>query len=508
MAQVTTVSALKQWRLLLLSLAAIAAFWLCILAWKWPFTEKKVSTALQQDLHHPVRIGSFRSTLFPLGYVAESITFVDRDSGSGLPAASIRKLVVTARYSDLLLMRKRVRDVSLIGLRTMISKTATSSHTPPRFLEIGQVRIEDAVIEFSSDSAGEPFRVAVKSFVLDHLNRNSPSSFHAELVTNEPQGTVQSTGQIGPWNWSNAGQTLISGSFTFREADLKTVGDIKGRLAAVGKFNGPLHRVACYGRVDVPQFGTLGGTHMLPLSPIFKATVNGLNGDTALDNAESRLDRTVVHSQGIIQGDGQHTGKDARLHLSVQDGRVDDLLLLFTKSPQPSMTGAISLEADAEIPPGPPGFLKKLRLQGEFGMSGSRFTKARTQDSINHMSESAEGMSKREEDTSSKTVLSNVTGHVSAQNGVATLSQVCFEVPGAQAKMSGTYDLIGKTVQLQGILRTTGKLSDTTSGMKAGLLKLIGPFLKKHSVTTVAFSITGNVHRPVLALELGKKQRS
>jgi hypothetical protein len=506
MAQVTSVPVLKRW--LLLGLVLVAIIWACILAWKWPFTEEKVATALQQDFHNPIRIGSFHPTFFPLGYIAENITFVGHDSGREIPAASVRKLVVTARYSDLLLMRKRAEGVSLIGLHTVISHATTSSHMPPRFLEIDQVKIEDAIIEFSSDSTGDPLRITIKSFVLDRLNRKSSSPFHAEMATNEPQGTVQSAGQIGPWNWNNAGQTHLSGSFTFKQADLKTVGDIKGLLAARGKFDGSLSHVVCYGTVDVPHFGTLGGKHLLPLSATFKATVNGLNGDTTLDHAESRLDHTVVQSQGTIQGDGQHPGKAARLHLSVQDGQVDDLLLLFTRSPQPSMTGAISLEADAAIPPGAPGFLKKLRLQGDFGMSNSRFTKTSTQAPINHLSESAEGMSKREEYADAKTVLSNVAGHVSAQNGIATLSQISFEVPGAQAKMSGTYDLIDKTVQLQGTLRTTGKLSDTTSGMKAGLLKIISPFLKKHSVTTVPFSITGNVHHPVFALELGKKQRT
>jgi hypothetical protein len=234
--------------------------------------------------------------------------------------------------------------------------------------------------------------------------------------------------------------------------------------------------------------------------------VNGLNGDTVLNDAESRLDRTVIKSQGEIKGDSQKPGKAAHLHLSVNEGRIEDLLLLFTRSQQPSMTGAVDFQADLDLPPGP-GFLEKLELRGDFGMSDSRFTKPSTQAPINHLSKSAEGMSKKEEKEDTRTVLSDIKGHVSTQNGIATLSRVSFMVPGAQASMSGTYNLLDKAVHLQGTLRTTGEISDTTSGLKAGFLKLISPFLKKHSVTVVPFKITGTAGHSTVALDLARKQR-
>ncbi len=513
---ISRVFTLKKALLIVVSLTVTVVVWAGILTWKWPFTKEKVVTSLQQSFRNTVHIGFFHPTFFPLGYVAENVAFTDSYSSSMSPVATVHRLVITARYSDLFLLRKRVDSISVLGLRMVLPNTPfhsreenTSTHQPPRFSEIGQIKLEDSVIEFpASGSADDSFRVTAKRLTFDHVNSNKASPFHAELSVNEPQGTIQSSGQLGPWDWSNARQTPLSGSFSFKEADLSTVGDLQGRFTAQGKFSGLLGRVACHGTVDLPQFGTSSGKHILPLSTAFDVTVNGMNGDTTLDRAESRLDRTVVQSQGTIEGDRQHPGKVARLHFSVQDGQVDDLLLLFTKSPQPSMTGAISLQADAELPPGPPGFLQKLRLQGDFGMSGSRFTKARTQAPINHLSESAEGMDKREQQEIARTVLSNVKGHISTQNGIATLSHICFTVPGADAQMSGTYNLLDKTVHLSGTLRTTGKLSDSTSGIKAGLLTIISPFLKKHSVTTVPFTITGAVHHPAFALDLARKQRS
>lgn len=387
-------------------------------------------------------------------------------------------------------------------------QSASTHQTPPRFSAIGRIEIEKSLVEFSSPGPdANPFKIVINKATLEDVNRYSPSSFRAELTINEPQGIIHSVGQLGPWNWNDAGQTPLTGSFTFDQADLSTVGKLEGYLNAQGKFTGPLSRVACSGIISVPQFGTASGSHTLPLLTTFHATVNGLNGDTALNNAESRLNHTVIQSQGEIKGDRQQPGKTVHLHLSLNAGQVDDLLLLFTRNQQPSMAGAISFQADADLPPGNPGFLKKLQLRGDFGMSDSRFTKPSTQTPIDHLSKSAEGMSKKQEKEDPRIVCSDIKGHVSTQNGIATLSGVSFTIPGARARVSGTFNLIDKTVHLEGTLRTTGKISDTTSGLKAGLLKVISPFLKEHSVTVVPFKITGTAQHSVFALDLARKQR-
>ena len=55
--------------------------------------------------------------------------------------------------------------------------------------------------------------------------------------------------------------------------------------------------------------------------------------------------------------------------------------------------------------------------------------------------------------------------------------------------------------------RTNGKLSDTTSGFKALVLKAVGPFLKKKSVTVVPFAIAGTSSNPSFALDFTEKRR-
>ena len=80
---------------------------------------------------------------------------------------------------------------------------------------------------------------------------------------------------------------------------------------------------------------------------------------------------------------------------------------------------------------------------------------------LNRLSESALGENKKQEAEDPETVLSNLKGHVSVKNGIATLSNVSFSAPGTLAEIRGTYNLLDKTVNLQGVLRLNGKSSDT-----------------------------------------------
>jgi hypothetical protein len=191
----------------------------------------------------------------------------------------------------------------------------------------------------------------------------------------------------------------------------------------------------------------------------------------------------------------------------VNGGRIEDLLSLFTEEKRPSMTGSINLRAKVQVPPGPPGFLRKLDLAGTCGIGSGHFTNPDVQQPVNALTQSARGENKKQQADDPETVLSKFTGQVSVKNGVATLSNVSFSAPGTRAQLQGTYNLVDRKVDLHGILYTAGKLSDTTTGFKALILKAVGPFLKQKSVTVVPFAITGISTNPSFALDFTAKRR-
>jgi hypothetical protein len=145
-------------------------------------------------------------------------------------------------------------------------------------------------------------------------------------------------------------------------------------------------------------------------------------------------------------------------------------------------------------------------MDGEFGIGGGHFTNPKVQEPVNRLAESARGETKAQEDVDTATVLSNLKGHLSANGGIAQLSKVSFTEPGTIAEIEGTYNLIDKKVNLRGVLHTSGKLADTTSGFKSLVLKALGPFIKKKSVTVVPFVITGTSSDPSFALDLDAKR--
>jgi hypothetical protein len=90
---------------------------------------------------------------------------------------------------------------------------------------------------------------------------------------------------------------------------------------------------------------------------------------------------------------------------------------------------------------------------------------------------------------------------------VATLSGLSFSVPGADATLSGTYNLVNYKIDLHGTLLTTGQPGDATTGFKSFVVKAISPlFKRRHSEKVVPFKITGDFHNPRCDLDFGSKR--
>lgn len=492
---------------------------LTLLIKNWPFTEQSVKAALQDRFARQVEIRSFRRTYFPPGCVAEGVTFLHHQRKDLPPLISVETLSVRGSYTGLLGIHKRVPQVQVVGLRVTVPPTRPggggvhsvmplTDSTSGKQLGIGQLSTDGAVLEFLTDKPGkEPFKLTVEHLSLDHVGESKSIPFHAALHNTEPPGEIRSDGSIGPWNDDDPGSTPVSGTYTFDHADLGVFDGIAGTLISWGKFSGTLQHLDAQGETDVPNFRASKAGHPVHLSSHFAAVVDATNGDTYLHEVQSHFRRTTVITSGAITSHPGRHGKTAALDMTVKTGRIEDLLFLLTETERPSMTGNVSLRAKVDLPPPPPSFLRRLNLTGDVGVGAGRFTHPEVQVPVNRLTEGARGESKAQQLEDPQTVLSNLRGHVSLTHGVATLSNVSFTAPGTDAEISGTYNLLDKKLNLRGVLHTEGKLSDTTSGFKAIVLKAVGPFLKKKNVTVVPFTITGTSSDPSFALDLAGKRR-
>jgi len=168
------------------------------------------------------------------------------------------------------------------------------------------------------------------------------------------------------------------------------------------------------------------------------------------------------------------------------------------------MSGAVTIRANVEVPSGELPFLKRVSLRGSFGIGGGEFSQSSTQQGVNKLSAGARG----EKDPSDpETVLTDLSANVALNNGLARLADLSFGVPGASARLSGTYDLIHYKIDLHGQMKLDSKISNTTSGTKAVLLKMMDPLFKKRKKGEILpVRISGTFEKPSFGLDIEDKK--
>ena len=168
------------------------------------------------------------------------------------------------------------------------------------------------------------------------------------------------------------------------------------------------------------------------------------------------------------------------------------------------MSGPLVLRTHAEISPGDERFLKKVRLDGGFGVDAGNFSSMETQQDVDKLSAGARG----EKTDDPETVLTDLNGRVVLADGLARFSDLSFSVPGAKARVQGTYDILSHKIDLHGKMRVDSNISKTTTGFKSLLLKVLDPiFKKKKKGEVVPVYIRGTYEKPQFGLDLAQNDQ-
>jgi hypothetical protein len=226
-----------------------------------------------------------------------------------------------------------------------------------------------------------------------------------------------------------------------------------------------------------------------------------------LTNVNASYFNTAIRANGSVASRKGFDKKFTALDFVVHDGRIQDLLRLFVQSERPPMTGAVNLTAHVTVPPEGKPFLKEVTLQGEFDIADGHFPRESRQESVNDLSLTARGMKKSKEngeEVPPATVASHAHGHSSVHDGVATFPDLMFVVPGADARMHGTYNLLNEKIDLHGTVKMDAKFSQSTSGIKAVFAKVLDPFLNKKQGSVVPVLVDGTYSDPHFGLDLVK----
>jgi hypothetical protein len=228
---------------------------------------------------------------------------------------------------------------------------------------------------------------------------------------------------------------------------------------------------------------------------------------------------TKIHASGSVSDKQGWDGKFTSLDFSIHDGRIQDLLRIFVKAKRPPMSGVTTLQAHVTVPPEGKPFLQEVNMQGEFDIADGHFENAPRQESVDKLSLTARGIKKADDDgkngkTEGKTadtekqeapaedVSAHVHAHANVSAGIGAFPDLMFVIPGADARMHGTYNLLNEKIDLHGTVKMDAKFSQSTTGIKALFAKVLDPFLNKKHGSVVPVLADGTYGNPHFGLDL------
>ncbi len=476
-----------------------------------PYLHKKVVEMLGEKFHADVELKDFHVYLFP-GVRIEGSGLVLRHEGRTdvPPMISIGEFSAEAGILGLLWKPWKIGQVKLKGLIIQIPPKGERrkqdwSKVRDVPVLIGEIVSDDAELRLLPKSADkDPHVFAIHRLVMHSVGLDRPAKFTAQLTNAVPPGEIETKGSFGPWSPDDPGQTPLAAEYTFDKADLGVFKGISGILSSTGKFGGVLENIEVEGKTSTPDFTVTIGGHPLDLETVFSATVDGTNGNTLLHPVTAHLLNTVIVAQGGVVKSKDNKGKEITLDVTVDKGRLEDLLRLAVKTTQPPLTGAVNFHTKFDLPPGEGDLADRLNLNGKFDVKQAHFTSPEVTAKIETLSRRGQGQPENKDAGSS---VSQLKGNFVLDNGVITFRGLTFSVTGAEVALNGKYGLEKEDLDFYGKLRMQAKISQTTTGAKSFVLKAVDPFFRKNGQTEVPIKITGQRDHPSFGLDLRHKDK-
>lgn len=431
------------------------------------------------------------------------------------PIIEVAQFRFSMKIGEFLRSPMKVHTVYLGGLRLNLPPREQRADLRRMRSQGGKVKIivenfvaDDAHLIINTLRPGKlPLEFDIASLRMARTGEGRPLRFEAKLTNPKPEGQIFSTGYFGPWQPDNPRETPLIGSYSFTHADLSTIKGIGGMLSSNGKYDGVLEEIKVDGTTDTPDFHLNIGKRRIPLHTEFHAVVDGTSGDTFLQPVRARILSSWVIARGSIMKQKNPQGHRIKLDVIVENGKIDDLMKLASKSDLPLMSGAIHLKTSFDLTPGEADVADRLRLAGDFMVSDAGFNDEKIQDKINTLSLRSRGKAKLAKTATQTDSLSDLNGTFSLNKGLMTFPDLQFQVPGTLVALTGKYSMDGTQFDFHGTARMDATISRMMTGWKSILLKPVDPFFSKNGAgTEVPIKITGTKSSPHFALDFRRKK--
>jgi AsmA-like C-terminal region len=475
----------------------------------WPFRYRQVHPLLQQVFQSRVDVKSYHRTYFPHpGFVAEDVTFYRHGDTHIPPLATVKRMTVAGQWLRLIFHPHTLYQIRLEGLHVQIPPPGTTARgmdfdngvisTSNSKLRIQTILADGTTLDFLRHQ-GAPLRFEFKSLVIHNVENKRPLEFAVRVNTQEPHGTVVAMGVLGPFRTSSYGTTPMSGTYSLVDGDLNGLAGMSGHPVAGGRFGGIFSNMDVRGNVAIPDFRVASG-QAVRLDAAYHVTVSGTNGDVEIENAIVKTGTSMITASGSVAG----SPKRVAITIESRDSQVADLLKIVEKA-SPQVEGDVSFRAAVDFGEGPGRFLEKLNLKGDVSLDEMKLAKAETQQKVdafsarvrNNPPEAAKGAGDAPE------ITLTARSATRFEHGMAYFPDIHASLPGADAHLHGTFNLLDTRIHLTGNVALEKGISHAATGWKSALLKPLTPlFRKKDAGAVVPIAVTGTAAQPKVGADV------
>jgi hypothetical protein len=464
-----------------------------------------VVAQLQGKFHSEVELGELHVRVLPdLGVVGEELTLRINNRKDLPPMFHVAKFSFNLGWTGILNAPHHISGIYVENMTITIPPRGEKRDKPPtpnkKFPEvtIDEIVINDTDLVIVPKKAGKaPLDFDIHDLVLKSVGPDKPFDFHGNLTNAKPQGEIATVGTFGPWAADEPGDTPLTGSYKFTDADLGPFPGIAGTLSSTGDYKGQLNEIQVEGKTDTPNFSLDPVGHPVPLHTDFSATVDGTDGDTYLHPVKATLGKSVIVCEGsVVHVPDQ--GHLIQLNIDAPNAHIEDILALAINSDKPFMAGPAKIKAKLTLPPGKMKVLQKMILDGKVTIANANWSDPKVRDKLESLSRHAEGKPSDEDAGSS---VANLMGDFKLAKAIINFRSLTFSVPGANLDLVGNYDIGEGNLDFNGHLRLQAKLSQTVTGKKSFFLKAVDPFFSKEGAgTLLPITITGKRDSPTLGV--------
>jgi hypothetical protein len=423
----------------------------------------------------------------------------------------VKKMTVAGQWLVLIFHPHTLYQIRLEGLHVQIPPPGTKARgmdfdngvisTSDSKLRIQTILADGATLDFLRHR-GTPLRFEFKALAIHNVENKHPLEFVVRVNTLEPRGTVVAMGVLGPFRTSSYGTTPMSGTYSLVDGDLNGLDGMWGHATAGGRFGGMFSKMDVKGNVAIPDF-RVGQGQAVRMDAVYHVTVSGTNGDVEIENAMVKTGSSLITASGSVAG----SPKKVAITIETKDSQVWDLLKIVEKS-SPPVEGDVSFRAAVDVGEEPGRFLEKLNLKGDVSLDAMRLVKAERQQKVDAFSArvrkdapGAQSGAGSAADAPGITMAARTQTRF--EHGMAYFPDIRASMPGAEAHLHGTFNLLDTRIHLTGTVALEKGISHAVTGWKSVLLKPLSPlFKKKDAGAVVPIAVTGTAARPKVGSDL------